>query len=73
MRAIEARHCLYSIYIHGQRPQTPGKQLKSLVQGTKSKKHDLAVGADANAQNAVWGSGDINERGVCIRNRAIYS
>ncbi|XP_036347174.1 uncharacterized protein LOC118756521, partial [Rhagoletis pomonella] len=42
--------------------EAPPNELRRLVGEAEKAKRPLIIGADANAHNTVWGSGDTNER-----------
>ncbi|XP_036327429.1 uncharacterized protein LOC118740039 [Rhagoletis pomonella] len=53
--------------------EAPPNELRRLVGEAEKAKRPLIIGADANAHNTVWGSGDTNERGESLLNFILIS
>uniref|UniRef100_A0A0R3P3Q4 Endonuclease/exonuclease/phosphatase domain-containing protein n=1 Tax=Drosophila pseudoobscura pseudoobscura TaxID=46245 RepID=A0A0R3P3Q4_DROPS len=71
LESEEKRLLVASCYMAHDRPAPPD-ELRSLVTEAGTKNYQLVIGTDANANHNVWGSTDINDRGLSIYIGLIY-
>lgn len=54
---------LASMYLAYEEEDPPSQGVRTLVEVSMTKGHDLVIGGDANAHHSLWGSTNINDRG----------
>lgn len=57
---------LASMYLPYEEVDPPSQAVRTLVEVSMLRGHDLVIGCDANAHHTLWGSTDINKRGESL-------